>query len=126
MAPNERATMLYDGDCGFCQYWIERWRRLTKDAIIYEPYQEALTRFPQVTEEECREAVQLITKDGAVFSGAHAVFEALRIAGRFRALHWLYDHSPFFGRFSEFLYQWVSHHRFVLSKFFGSSVKKCG
>lgn len=121
-----RPTMLYDGDCGFCQYWIGRWQEKIGDKVVFLPYQGANADFPQVTEEECRAAVQLIMPDGSITSGAHAIFKALDIARRRRYLHWLYEHMPFFGRVSEFIYQWVAHHRIFFSKFFGRKIKKCG
>ncbi|MBI4132569.1 MAG: DUF393 domain-containing protein [Candidatus Sungbacteria bacterium] len=117
--------MLYDGDCGFCAHFVQKWRRKTGESISYQPYQAAAGRFPQVNEAQCREAVQLILPGGKVFSGAHAVFKAMDLAGVNRLLHRLYDHLPLFGRFSEFFYQWVAHHRFLLSRLFFGSAKKC-
>jgi predicted DCC family thiol-disulfide oxidoreductase YuxK len=117
--------MLYDGDCGFCRYWVRRWQKKIGDSITFEAYQTAHKRYEQVSEAMCREAVQLVTPKGFVFSGAHAVFRAFDVAGKFRFLHWMYDHVPLFGRSCEFGYQWVAHHRFLLSRFFGGSVKKC-
>lgn len=110
--------MLYDGDCGFCRKWIEKWRKITEGAVAYIPYQEGLARFPQVTEEQCKEAVQLVMEDGRVFSGAHAVFHSFALAGKHRWLLWLYEHAPFFGRTAEVAYHLVASHRTMLSKFF--------
>lgn len=118
--------MLYDGDCGFCQRWIERWKHKTHGRIDYAPYQETLRRFPQVSERDCREAVQLIMPDGSVTSGAHAVFKALDIGGSSRLPHFLYEHMPPFGRAAEVGYQWVAHHRLLLSRLIRGSVQKCG
>lgn len=123
---DKTATMLYDGDCGFCMRFIKRWQKSTGDKIRYEPYQEALPKFPQVTEKACQDAVQLILPDGSVLSGAHAVFAALGLAGRLKVLHWLYEYLPLFGRISELIYQWIAHHRLSLSRFFVASPKKCG
>lgn len=120
-----KPTMLYDGDCGFCQHWIERWKHKTHGAIDYAPYQEALRNFPQVSERGCKEAVQLIIQDGSVTSGAHAIFKALEVGGSSRLPHFLYERLPFFGRIAEVGYQWVAHHRLLLSKFIGGPIKKC-
>jgi predicted DCC family thiol-disulfide oxidoreductase YuxK len=120
-----KPILLYDGDCGFCLHWVNRWRKITEGKIRFAPYQEELQYYPQISEKDCQEAVQLVLPDGAVFSGAHAVFKALSIARKYRWLHWFYDYMPFWGRISEFLYQWVAHHRFLLSRFISGSVKKC-
>lgn len=119
-------TMLYDGDCGFCTHFIERWKKETGEAVVYRPYQEVLKEFPQVTEDMCREAVQLVSADGVVASGAHAIFKALESAGKFRILHWLYERVPLFGRISEFAYQFVAHRRMFFSRFFGGPINTCG
>jgi len=108
--------MLYDGDCGFCQRWIERWKRKTGDAVDYLPYQTALSRFPQVTEAACREAVQLVMPDNTTHRAAHAVFHSLALASRARALLWLYEHCRPFAWAAEAVYQWVAHHRLSLSR----------
>jgi predicted DCC family thiol-disulfide oxidoreductase YuxK len=120
------ATMLYDGDCGFCSYWIRIWQKKTAGVVVYEPYRQALARFPGLREAQCRDAVQLILPDGTMISGAHAVLKAFDMAGRWKTLHWLYEHAPLFGRVSELIYQWIAHRRFLFSRMFFGSVKKCG
>ncbi|MBI4367806.1 MAG: DUF393 domain-containing protein [Candidatus Omnitrophica bacterium] len=108
-------VMLYDGDCSFCQRWIDRWRKMTGDRIAYEPYQKALSRFPQLTQAQCQTAVQLIAPDGSVFSAAHAVLKALALSGKAGFFLWCYEQVPFFNRISEWAYQVVSGHRTFLS-----------
>lgn len=122
----QKLTMLYDGDCGFCTHFVEKWRERTGERIIYKPYQEGIKEFPQVKEEEARGAVQLILPDGAILSGAHAVFKALDEIERYRILHSLYDRFSVFALASEFGYQLVAHHRMVISRLFFGKVTKCG
>jgi lipase maturation factor 1 len=110
-------TMLFDGDCGFCRRWIRKGKELTGDRVCYAPYQETLPRYPQLTEEQCAAAVQLIMPDGAVFSGAHAVFRALDLGGRYRWPRRLYERHPLFARVAEGLYRLVAHHRVFFSNF---------
>jgi lipase maturation factor 1 len=112
-------VMLFDGDCGFCRGWIERWRAITGDRVRYEPYQEALARYPRLTEERCREAVQLVMPDGSVVPAARGVFTALALAGRYRLLLRLYERAPLFGRASEWVYRFVARHRTGLSRLGG-------
>ncbi len=109
--------MLYDGDCKFCFRWILKWQKITGEKIIYKPYQMGLADFPQLTKEQCTRAVQLITPEEEIFSGAHAAFKAFVLAGRYKWLLRLYEHSLLFARICEFVYQWVSHRRSLLSKF---------
>ena len=30
-------TLVYDGDCGICRYWVTYWRDLTAERVIYRP-----------------------------------------------------------------------------------------
>ncbi|MFA6316483.1 MAG: DCC1-like thiol-disulfide oxidoreductase family protein [Elusimicrobiota bacterium] len=108
--------MLIDGDCRFCKDWIGKLRQLTAGRVDYAPYQEALASYPQVTEKQCREAVQLMMPDGSVYSGARAVFKALALSGRYSLLSRLYDDLPLFGRLAESFYQTVAHHRGIISR----------
>ena len=44
--PAERPLMAFDGDCGFCRFWIERWRGATGSKVDYEPYQKVASQYP--------------------------------------------------------------------------------
>jgi predicted DCC family thiol-disulfide oxidoreductase YuxK len=109
-------VMLFDGDCGFCRRWIRKWRIQTGDRVRYAPYQQAMARYPQLTEQQCAAAVQLILPDGTVFSGAHAVFRALDLGGRYPWLLRLYEKRPWFATVAEWFYQLVAHHRVFFSR----------
>jgi predicted DCC family thiol-disulfide oxidoreductase YuxK len=109
--PPVKALMIYDGDCGFCRRWMNRWRRLTGDKIDYEPYQKAASRFPEITREQFGHAVHFVETKGQVTSGARAVFRS--VAGLWY-LAWLdgaYEHLPGFAPLSERIYRWVADHR---------------
>lgn len=103
--------MLYDGDCGFCKHWIRKWGMKTCDHVQYKPYQLALADYPQLTQKQCQEAIQLVMPDGLIFSGAHAVFKALDCGGSYGWLLWSYNHLPLFGQISEWVYRYVARHR---------------
>ena len=36
-----KPTLLYDGECGFCSMWIERWRAIRGDRVEYVTWQES-------------------------------------------------------------------------------------
>ncbi len=107
--------MLFDGDCGFCRRWIEKWRKATAPRVAYEPYQKELMNYPQLSEAQCREAVQLIMPDGTVLSGAKAVLKALQIGGKDEGLFWSYEHVPLFAPAAEWCYRLVAHNRTFFS-----------
>ena len=96
---------------------------MTGAMVRYEPYQKSLKDFPQLSEAQCRLAVQLIMPEGIIYSGAHAVFRALTLTRRHGSLLWLYEHVPFFRIAAERIYQFIAHRRSWLSKMLG--VQQC-
>ncbi|MEX1119780.1 MAG: lipase maturation factor family protein, partial [Terrimicrobiaceae bacterium] len=70
-----RGTLVYDGDCGFCRLWVERWRRLAGQGVTFIPFQEA--RIDGLDQASCMKAVQWVGADGTRASGAEAVFRLL-------------------------------------------------
>jgi hypothetical protein len=64
-----RDTLVYDGDCGICRYWVSYWERQTDRRVVYRPYQEAASDFPTISLATFERAIQLIEPNGGVFSG---------------------------------------------------------
>jgi predicted DCC family thiol-disulfide oxidoreductase YuxK len=116
-----RPLLLYDGDCGFCRFWVARWQAVTRGAVDFAPAQAEAARFPQITQEAWTRSVQLITPEGAVYAGAEAVFRTLAYApGRGWALA-LYRHLPGAQPATEAAYRLVAAHRnffSALTRFF--------
>ena len=69
--------LIFDGDCSFCRLWIERWKAVTGKRVDYAPYQEVGAQFPAIPREQFARSVQLVTPEGEVLTGAHAVFRTL-------------------------------------------------
>lgn len=107
-----KPILVYDGDCDFCRYWISRWRHVTKDRIMYEPYQEVYTRFPEIPLAAFQTSVKLILEDRHVYSGVEAILRALNN----KSLLWCYDNLPGFSHISEAAYRLVAKHRAFFSK----------
>lgn len=84
--------------------------------MAYLSYQSVSAQFPQVTEAQCRSAVQLIMPNSTVVSAAHAVFHILAPPGRHGMLLWMYEYVPLFAWGAEAVYQWIAHHRLMWSK----------
>jgi predicted DCC family thiol-disulfide oxidoreductase YuxK len=112
-----KPVLIFDGDCGFCRLWIERWRAATGDRVEYEPYQSAAARFPQVPPASFAEAVHFVEPDGRVRRGADAVFASLaRAGGVHRVWAELYAASPPLRRASERVYAFVASRRPLFSR----------
>jgi predicted DCC family thiol-disulfide oxidoreductase YuxK len=109
-------TLVYDGDCGICRYWVDYWRGLTGERVIYRPYQEAAVDFPTIPLEAFQQAIQLIEPDGKVYSGAAASYRVLRHAPGRAAWWWLYAYLPGFAVASEWSYAFIARRRGLLNR----------
>lgn len=112
-----KPVLIFDGDCGFCRYWIARWRHRTGDSVEYLPFQEPPTaqRFPELSRERLEQAVHLVEPDGTVTAGAHAVFRTLAISGSRLPLS-AYERVPGIAAVSELAYRFVANHRPLFSR----------
>jgi lipase maturation factor 1 len=109
--PPAKPTLFWDGDCHFCRGWVERWNKTTRDAVDYIPFQQIGDRFPEIPRPELERAATLIETDGTVYSGAQAVFRALRCRSSKEWLSWSYEHVPAFAAISELIYKLISRNR---------------
>jgi len=106
-----KPLIIWDGDCHFCRRWIERWREITRDEVDYEISPKVGDRFPEIPREQFERSVIYIETDGAVYSGAEAVFRSLRCRSSKKWLAWSYYHFPGFAPVSESLYKIISCNR---------------
>lgn len=110
-----RPTLIYDGDCGICGYWVSYWQGLTGERVLYRPYQEAAADYPGIPAQAFPLAIQLIEPDGRTYSGAAATYRVLRHAPGRALPWWLYEHLPGFARASEAGYAFFARHRGLLN-----------
>jgi predicted DCC family thiol-disulfide oxidoreductase YuxK len=103
--------LAYDGDCGFCTYWVRYWQRLTGARVRYAPYQTIAADHPEVSEGEFAAAIQLFEAGGVRYSGAEAAFQVLALAPVGGASLWLYHWMPGFAALAEAVYRLVARHR---------------
>ena len=78
--PPGRYVVLYDGLCKFCSasaHTFVRWMGPADVELLDFQKPGALDRFPGLTHERCMRAMQLVTPDGHIFSGAEAVAQGL-------------------------------------------------
>lgn len=114
--PPGRPLVVFDGDCGFCRFWIERWKGVMGERLDYAPYQEVAGRFDEIPEAEFRRAVALILPSGEVFSGAQAVVRALAEVPERGGWLAAYRRVPGFAALSELGYRLIAGHRNLATK----------
>ena len=111
-----RPVLIYDGDCGFCRYWVERWKHVTRGRVDYEPSETAAPRFPAIPSQRFVESVVYVGSDGSVSYAAEAVFRALAQAPRGGLWLAAYRRVPGFRPLAEALYATVARNRFIFSR----------
>ncbi|MCL5098002.1 MAG: DUF393 domain-containing protein [Candidatus Omnitrophica bacterium] len=115
--PPVRPLMIFDGDCFFCTFWIQRWQRSTGQQVEFVPSQSprVAAQFPELPPEQLEQSVQLVEPNGAVYGGAEAVFRALAVNPRRRLGFRLYQKLPGFAPITELCYRFVANHRTAFS-----------
>ncbi len=110
--PSPKPLMAWDGDCGFCHYWVIKWKKLTGDRIRYQPFQQVYGEFPDIDLKYFQQAIRLIDVDGSIHTGPAAVFHAMnRYARKWRWVMPLYRRLWLFRFLSDYFYAFVSRHR---------------
>lgn len=111
-----RPLLVYDGECGFCRYWVHYWRCLTGDAIDYRPYQDVGARYPAVPVTAFSRTIHLFTPDGHMYRGAAAAFEVLAFVPGRGLWRRAYRHVPGFASLTEAAYASVARHRVAAAR----------
>lgn len=114
----ERATLVYDAECAMCRasaLWLMR-RAIRGGRLEILPCRSAVrrVRFPQIAEEACLTAMQLVVPDGRVLAGADAVPELLRRVRGWRHVAWVFELAPV-RPLARRLYAWVARNRMKIS-----------
>src|ERR1051325_8780550 len=109
--PPAKPLLIWDGDCRFCELWVERWRIFGAGRLDDATSQDAAARFPEIPAEQFDRTVVFIDTNGTVLTGAEAVFRSLRFRWPHNWLAWAYDHVPGFAHVSESVYAIIARNR---------------
>jgi predicted DCC family thiol-disulfide oxidoreductase YuxK len=107
------STLIYDGDCGFCAYWVNYWRQLTGERVTYVPYQEVGAQYPSILADEFQSAVRYVAEDGQIARAAEASLLTLSHARVGGLGLFLYRKLPGFAPVSESIYAFIAARRNV-------------
>ncbi|MCH4823778.1 DUF393 domain-containing protein [Gramella lutea] len=101
---------VWDGQCGFCEFWKTRWENKTSGKLVFKTYQDCASSFQDIPLKEFKKASRLIEKDGHIYSGPDSAYRILWHAGN-KNWHELYKTSKFFQYLSDHLYNHIAKNR---------------
>ena len=56
-----KPILIYDGNCGFCKKWVQRWKVLTEDKVDYVELDVKFNRYAQVALENNKDLTNIET-----------------------------------------------------------------
>lgn len=127
--PPKEPTLIWDGECGFCQYWVLVWKNKTGNRLKYKKFQDVHEYLSSIPLKEFKKASRLLETDGRVYSGPDSAYRSfLYFRSPIKFPHSWYHKYGFFKAFSDHTYNWIAKHRsfmFALTKLLrGSDPKK--
>lgn len=115
--PPDEPIFLWDGQCGFCQFWKMYWDRKSEGKLKFEPFQKAASRFKDIPEKEFAKASRLIEPDGSVYSGPDSAFRSFTYFKNGTDFwHKMYHRYSWFQKLSDHAYNWIAKHRAFMFK----------
>lgn len=114
--PKDKSMMVWDGDCGFCKYWIIRWQKVTGTRIEYVPYQQVHELFKDIDVKHFKLAVRLIEPNGKIYNGPEAAYRAYQYGEEKEYLLLMYRKFDWFRDLSDRGYDWIAHNRSLMMK----------
>ncbi|MBT0607349.1 thiol-disulfide oxidoreductase DCC family protein [Aequorivita echinoideorum] len=118
--PPQNPTMVWDGECGFCKYWIIHWKSKTEDRVTYITFQEIAAYFEDIPLKKFKKASRLIEPSGKIYSGPDSAYRSFTyFKNPKHFLHNLYHKQNWFTWLSDHTYNFIAKHRpimFTMSK----------
>lgn len=117
-AGRDRATIVFDGECGFCRASVDFANRWVRPRAQFVPWQHADLASLGLTAPQCASAVQWVDRRGVV-SGGRAVARALLKSPMPWPILGALAQLPILDVITDRAYVWVADHRPLLSRWSG-------
>jgi len=114
--PPQRPLVAWDGDCGFCHYWVLRWKKATGQKVDYKPLMSVYENFPDIELKYFRQAIRMFDTDGRIYTGPAAVFKAYQYGKSFRWVMPVYENFKPAEFIADHIYSLVSRNRNAMYK----------
>lgn len=113
--PKKKPLMVWDGECGFCKYWITHWQSKTANKVEYITFQEIASYFEDIPLKEFKKASRLIEPNGKVYSGPDSIFRVFTYFDKRKPIfHNWYSKDNWFTFLSDQTYNWIAKHRSIM------------
>ena len=120
--------LLYDATCRFCTAGSERLARMAAPGVVVRVAstdEAGKAKLPEQARAGIGGALQLVSPDGEVASGAEAVNRALATRGVWRTITWIYW-IPVVKQINDWMYKVVAKHRYkIMGKVEGCETGAC-
>lgn len=108
----KKPTLIYDGDCHFCQYCADYLKKITRGNLQFLDFnQDSLG----IDKKKCAKSIYLVVNPNEIHHGAAAGLKALSY-GDLNQGWWLYQNLIGFKPLTEGLYKWITNHRELVFK----------
>ena len=112
-------VLIYDAECSLCcgcMNWIKS-RAMGTDTFEFVACQseERKSRFPDIREKACLEALHLVTPDGRILAGDKSLPEILCNLRYFRWLT-IFFKIPVISLLFFIIYRWIANNRYIISQ----------
>ncbi len=112
----ENATLLFDGDCGFCQTNVRRIDKLLNSDTTVLPYQKFDFSQTKVTRKDAESALVFIATDSEYYIGAAALSKWLMTGNTLYKVFGSIIAIPGFSQSAQILYKFIAKHKSLLSR----------
>jgi predicted DCC family thiol-disulfide oxidoreductase YuxK len=107
-----RPVLYWDGECGFCRRWVDRWESVTGPAVDYRRCQDAPPAVVEAAGGDPPQRIVLALPDGTLLGGASAALTALAPHSVLaRAALAVCRAVPPAAALAEWCYAWIAAHR---------------
>jgi predicted DCC family thiol-disulfide oxidoreductase YuxK len=114
--PPQKPLVAWDGNCGFCHYWVLRWKTITGDKVEFQPFQSVAKDFPDIEYRYFKQALRMIDVDGKIYGGPAAAFRAFEYGNKHRWIMSIYSRFKLIEWVTDHFYSFVSRHRTFMYK----------
>ncbi len=110
-----KIVVIYDADCAVCRGGVRWLKRRSVGGFRYTPCQSLeISRYPQIDQKDCMQAIYIVLPNGDVYHGAEAIPHLLHRLKGWRLVAGMLKKWPL-KIISPVIYKWIAEHRYAIS-----------